>query len=369
MTDDHLDRRQFVGLALSLAATPSAARLASPGPSERGARQQRLGVALVGLGSLSTNQIAPALQRTTRCRLAAVVTGTPAKAARWQAQYGLPDRSVYDYATMGRLAENPDVDIVYVVTPNALHAEHTIAALRAGKHVLCEKPMEVSVAKCDAMIAAAKAAGRQLAVGYRCQFEPHHVEAARLARERVLGRVRRIDAGFGFTIGDPTQWRLNRALAGGGPLMDVGIYAIQTALTLAGEAPSAVSATTTRGDPAKFRDLEASMTVRLEFPNGVVADCRTSYVENYNGFTATAERGTFGIVPAYGYDGIRGTRSDGVPLRFAATDHFAVELDDFAGRILTNTPTPVPGEMGRRDVRIMMAAYDSARAGAPVRLA
>src|SRR5947208_10811170 len=175
---------------------------------------KKLGFALGGLGSLSTNQIAPALQKTKHCRLAGIVTGTPAKAVKWKAQYGIPDKNIYDYSTMHRMADNPDIDVVYVVTPNALHAEHTIAAAKAGKHVLCEKPMEVSSEKCQAMITAVKAAGRQLAIGYRCRFEPHHREMMRVASERELGDVRIIESGFGFQIGDPTQWRLKHALAG-----------------------------------------------------------------------------------------------------------------------------------------------------------
>jgi predicted dehydrogenase len=362
MTTSDIDRRRFLEIGAALAAARAL-------PALGALRQKPLGVALVGLGSLSTNQLAPALQKTKYCRLAGIVTGTPAKAERWKAQYGIPERSVYDYETMGRLAENPDVDVVYVVTPNALHAEHTVRALKAGKHVLCEKPMEVSVAKCDAMIDAAKAARKQLAIGYRCQFDPTHLETVRLARERVLGRLRRVEAEFGFTIGDPTQWRLDRARSGGGPLMDVGIYALQSARLLTGEEPASVTATTTNTNPAKFRDLEEAMTFTLTFPSGLVADCRTSYSENYNGFTATAERGQFGMRPAYNYDGNRGFRSDGAPMPPPNPDQFAVELDDFARRILTNTPTKVPGEEGRRDIRIMMAAYESARTGKTVRLA
>ena len=153
-----------------------------------------LGVALVGLGSLSTSQIAPALQKTRHCKLAGIVTGTPAKAAQWQAKYGLPNRSVYDYASMDRMADNPDIDIVYVVTPNAMHGEHSIKAARAGKHVFCEKPMEVTTARCQEMISACKSAARQLGIAYRCQFEPNHLECIRLAKERVFGRTLMIEA-------------------------------------------------------------------------------------------------------------------------------------------------------------------------------
>jgi len=354
-------RREFIEQAL-VAATLARA----PIPSAA----KPLGVALVGLGSLSTNQIAPALRKTTNCRLAGIVTGTPAKAARWKAEYGLPDRSVYDYATMERMADNHDIDIVYVVTPNALHAEHTIKAARAGKHVFCEKPMEVSVERCEAMIAACRSAKRQLAVAYRCQFEPHHLECVRIARERVFGPVRMIEAGFGFAIGDPTQWRLNHALSGGGPLMDVGIYALQTARMLAGEEPVAVSAVETKTDPVKFKSVEESMTFQLTFPGGVIADCRTTYkVSGVNRFTAYADRGAFGMEPAYNYSGNRGWRGDRQPLRFDEIDVFAAELDDFAAHVVAGTPSKVSGEEGLRDVRILMAAYESARTGKTVRLA
>ena len=367
MTRFDATRREFIARGAAFAASGALWR-ASLADATISGRQKQLGVALVGLGSLSTNQIAPALRKTANCRLAGIVTGTPAKAARWKAQYDIPDRSIYNYATMERMADNPDIDIVYVVTPNALHAEHTIKAARAGKHVLCEKPMEVSVERCRAMIAACKSAGRQLAVGYRCQFEPHHVETVRLARERVFGDVTLIDAGFGFSIGDPTQWRLNKALAGGGPLMDVGIYALQSTRMLTAEEPTQVSALQVKTDPVKFKEVEESMTFQLTFPSGIIADCRTSYKVNFNKFTAYAERGAFGMEPAYSYGGLKGWRSDAQPLHFDATDHFVVELDDFAQHIMTGTPTTVSGEEGLRDIRILMAAYESARTGRSVRL-
>ena len=329
-----------------------------------------LGFALVGLGSLSTNQIAPALQKTKNCRLAAIVTGTPAKAVAWKAKYNIPDRSIYNYDTMHQMAENKDIDVVYVVTPNALHAEHTIKAAKAGKHVLCEKPMEVSTAKCQAMIAAVKAAGRQLAIGYRCRFEPHHREMARLAQSRELGDVRIIESGFGFQIGDPTQWRLKKSLAGGGPLMDVGIYSIQSAEMIAGEYPIAVSAMESKTDPVKFKDVEETMTFELKFANKISAYCTTTYkVNGINRTTAFAEKGSFGLTPAFNYDGIKGWRSDGKELRFEEPDQFAHEMDDFASCIMAGRPTSVPGEMGLRDLRTMMAIYEAARTGKTVRLA
>ncbi len=364
----HESRRDFVKRAVVMGVSAPLLR-GSLTDLTAGIQSKPLGVALVGLGSLSTNQIAPALKKTTRCRLAGIVTGTPAKAARWKAEHGLADRSIYDYTTMHRMADNPDIDIVYVVTPNALHAEHTIAAARAGKHVLCEKPMETSVEKCEEMIAACRAAKRLLAIGYRCQFEPHHSEIVRLVRQRTFGDLRIIEAGLAFPIGDPSQWRLKRALAGGGPLMDVGIYALQSARMLTGEEPTLVSALEVKTDGVKFKEVEESMTFQLTFPSGVVAHCATSYkVPGINRVTAFADRGSFGLEPAYEYSGIRGWRSDKVPLRYDPIDQFAVEMDDFARCITTGAPTRVPGEEGLRDVRLLMAIYEAARSGRTVKV-
>jgi predicted dehydrogenase len=359
-------RRNFIKTTtVAAAAAPlvgSWARAAEP--------DKKLGFALVGLGNLSTNQIAPALQKTKNCRLAGIVTGTPAKAEKWKKQYNIPDANIYNYDTMGKMADNPDIDVVYVVTPNALHGDHTIKAANAGKHVLCEKPMEVSAARCEEMIAACRKAGRQLAIGYRCQFEPHHLECRRLAQEKTFGDLKLIEAGFGFAIGDPTQWRLKQALAGGGPLMDVGIYALQTACFLTGEDPILITAIATTTDPVKFKEVEESIAWQLRFPGGAIADCNCTYkFMARNSFTARAEKGWFGLDPAYYYNGTRGERSDRKQIEFPTIDQFAAEMDDFAQCIMSGKPTKVPGEQGLRDVKIMMAAYESARTGKAVSLA
>jgi predicted dehydrogenase len=328
------------------------------------ASARKLNFALAGLGSLSTNQIAPALQKTKHCRLAGIVTGTPAKAEKWKAQYNISEKNIYDYDTMEKLADNPDIDVVYVVTPNALHAGHTIKAAKAGKHVLSEKPMEVSAKKCQEMIDACAKAGRQLAIGYRCQFEPHHRECMRLAREKEFGDIKIVEAGFGFRIGDPNQWRLKHALAGGGALMDVGIYALQATRYIIGEEPTVVSAIETKTDPVKFKEVDESVAWQLKFPGGAIAYCSTSYnVNGINRYTAYADKGWFGLDPAYSYGGIAGRRSDNKPLRFDQVDHFATEMDDFAECILNNKPTRVSGEEGLRDVKILTAIYESIRQG------
>lgn len=360
-------RRDFIKTASIIAAgTPFLGALNSCAQGTG----KKLGFALVGLGSLSTHQIAPALQNTQFCRLAGIVTGHPQKAARWKAQYNIPDKNIYNYDTMDQMADNPDIDVVYVVTPNALHAEHTIKAARAGKHVLCEKPMEVSAEKCRQMIDECNKAGKQLAIGYRMHFEPNNLECIRLVREKVFGGAKVINAAFGFRMGDPTQWRLNHALAGGGCLMDVGIYALNASRYLTGEEPVEVSAFTTVTDPVKFSQVEESITWQAKFPSGIIAHCGSSYnAQGMSDLKVSAEDGWFKMDPNFLYHGNHGLRSDGQEINLTDIDQFAAEMDDFAQCILENRPTKVPGEEGLRDVKIMMALYESARTGKSVNLA
>ncbi|MBS0416863.1 MAG: Gfo/Idh/MocA family oxidoreductase [Proteobacteria bacterium] len=359
-------RRKFVFQAAALGAAPFISTRVTRALAA--AAERKLGFALCGLGSLSTDQIAPALRKTAHCRLAGIITGTPAKAARWQAQYNIPARNIYNYETMHRIADNADIDVVYVVTPNAIHLENALVAAKAGKHVFCEKPMEISVERCQQMIDAVKAANRLLGIGYRCRFEPHHLECMALARERHFGAVKVIDAHFGFNI-PPGVWRLKKDLAGGGPLMDVGIYCLQATRYISGEEPIWVSASTTKGDAARFSEVEESIVWESRFPSGTLSHCSSSYAAAPAGyFRVLAEQGWFGLDPAFNYGGLKGLRSDGRAINPNARDQFAVEMDDFARCILEQTPTRVPGEEGLRDVKIMMALYESARGGRPVAL-
>ncbi len=368
MKSSFTSRRDFLKTsALATACISFAGKFSTFAADEKPAR--KIGYALCGLGSLSTNQIAPALQETKFARLAGIITGSPKKAKAWQARYKLPDNCVYSYDTMAKLADNPDIDVIYVVTPNALHAAHTLAAAKAGKHILCEKPMEVSSAKCQQMIDACKAAGKQLAIGYRLHFEPNNLECVRLAREKVFGAVKYIEAGFGFHAGDPNQWRLKKELSGGGPLMDVGIYAIQAMRYISGEEPISVTATASTTDTEKFKDIEESITWQLKFPSGLLANGNSTYGFNgINRYTAHAENGSFGMEPAYSYHKLQGKRSDGELIQLPDLDQFALQMDDFAKCILENRPTRVPGEEGLRDIKIMMAIYESARTGKAVSL-
>jgi len=361
-------RRRFMqGATAAILAAPFIST--SSTRANAAASRKKLGVALCGLGGLSTNQIAPALLKSERCKLAGIVTGTPSKADAWRKKYDLPARSVYSYDTMNRMADNKDIDIVYVVTPNALHLQHTVAAAKAGKHVYCEKPLEISPERCQQMIDAVKAAGRMLGTAYRCRFEPHHQECMRIAREKELGEVRIIEAGFGIDVGRPDQWRLNHALSGGGALMDVGVYALQATRYLTGEEPVLVSATETKTDAVKFKEVDETVLWTTKFPSGAVAYCTASFkVGGIKNFRANADKGWFELDPAYYYGGIKGSRSDGKPLSFPEIDMFTAQIDDFARCIEEQKPTIVSGEEGLRDVRIMTAIYESIRTGRAVKV-
>ncbi|GAB2967491.1 Gfo/Idh/MocA family oxidoreductase [Hymenobacter coalescens] len=374
-------RRQFIrSTALALGGTLLGAHaLARPldwltiepgfGEASLAALQQgrKLGVALVGLGKYSGGQLAPALQQTQLCRLTGIVTGTSAKATRWQQQYGLAARSTYDYKTFDRIADNPDIDIVYIVLPNALHAEYTVRALQAGKHVICEKPMATTVADAQRMIQASQQAGKKLSIGYRLHFEPHHREVMRLGQQQAYGPVQRLLADNGFRFNNDTPWRVDRTLSGGGPLMDMGIYCLQGALYTKGQVPVSVTAKfAPNTNKQLFREVEPGVDWQLQFADGAVADCRTSYAENMNSrLRAEAAKGWFELQPAFGYGGIEGRSSQG-PMNIRNVNQQAAQMDDFADCVLNDKPTRVPGEMGLRDVQLLLAIYRAAETGQKV---
>lgn len=324
--------------------------------------QRKLGIALVGLGNYATNNLAPALQETQYCELRGIVTGTPEKAEKWKAQYNIPESNIYNYDNYDQIADNPDIDIVYVVLPNSMHAEYSIRASQAGKHVICEKPMAISVKECEDMIAAAKAADKQLAIGYRLQYEANTLEMMRLGQEAVYGKVKLIEAGFGFRLDNPERWRMQKALAGGGPMMDVGIYVIQGACYVTGEVPVAVTAQAFKTQPDIYKDIEETLLWQMEFPGGAAASCTTSYACNMERLRANAERGWFELSPAYGYGPLKGKTHEG-PLELPHRTHQAVHMDAISKSILEGKPNTVPGEMGLRDMKIIEAVYRAMETG------
>ncbi|MEX8549321.1 MAG: Gfo/Idh/MocA family oxidoreductase [Mucilaginibacter sp.] len=323
---------------------------------------KKLGIALVGLGNYAGGQLAPALQQTKNCYLAGIVTGTPEKAKTWSAKYNIPQKNIYNYQNFDSIAQNPDIDIVYVVLPVSMHKEYTIRAAKAGKHVICEKPMALNAADCREMIMACKQANRMLSIGYRLHFEPHNLEVMRLGQKQVLGKVTQLETANGFTWGGPPTWRLKKAMSGGGGLMDMGIYAIQGARYTLGQEPIAVKATQEKTKPELFKDVDETVFWELEFPGGLVTKGKSSYNNNWGYLKAKTEKGFFELEPAYGYGGIDGRTSNG-PMNIPNVIQQALQMDDFANCVITKKPTRVPGEEGLKDMLVVDAIYRSLDSG------
>lgn len=343
----------------------------------RGAAQPvdvpKLGYAVVGLGSYAVNQIMPQFANCRHSKLVALVSGTPEKLETLGAKYGIPRTHRYSYANYDRIRDNPDIDVVYVVLPNALHAEYSIRASQAGKHVMCEKPMAVSSAEAEAMIAAAKKAGRKLMIGYRSQFEPNNRRAIELVKSGAIGPARLVTAEHGFPI-SPNQWRLDPKLSGGGSLMDIGIYSLQAARYLTGEEPMAVSAmeSTDRSDP-RFRSVEDRIDFQLRFPSGALANCVSSYTSHHNGYRVTGPQGWVGMEPATSYGGHRlWLRQKGqtqeITLPDGPPNQWVGQLDEMALSLAEKREPIASGEEGLRDMRLVEAIYKSAREGRTVTL-
>jgi glucose-fructose oxidoreductase len=371
-TRNRLSRRNFLHTA---GTTLAAAGLASPRadaqvpnirlPEVPG---RQIGFALVGLGSLAINQLMPAFAQSRRAKLVGFVSGRPEKARQLAQLYGVDPRNIYNYDNYERIAENPAIDVIYVVLPNSMHAEYTIRALKAGKHVLCEKPMANTPEDCEKMIAAAKAANRKLMVGYRVRYEPFNQALIAYAKETTeAGPTRLILADAGFNIGDPTQWRLRRQMAGGGSLMDIGIYALNAARYLTGEEPVAVNAMmhSTPNDP-RFTEVEENIMFQLRFPSGILANCGSSYGGGVNRHRVVKQRGAAELEPASSYTGLRMRvwRGGNIEERvLPQRNHFAGELDHFADCIINDTAPLTPGEEGLKDMRIIKAIYEAAQSG------
>lgn len=324
-------------------------------------KDNKLGIALVGLGTYSEGQLAPALQETKHCHLAGIVSGSREKLDKWQQQYNLSHDCCYTYENFDTIRDNPAIDIVYVVLPNSLHAEYVIRAAKAGKHVICEKPMATTVEDCDRMIAACKEAGRMLSVGYRLHFEPHHKEVIRLGQEKVFGKINLVEADH--SLSEVKGWRLDKALAGGGPLMDVGIYCVQAVRYATGMEPVAVTAQEAfKHDHEKFATVEEAIAWQMEMPDGTVAKCASSYSVKKSSLRVEAEAGWFELNPAYPYQGVKGKTSSG-EMNFPQVYQQALQMDDFALCIKEGRPTSVPGEEGRQDVKILQAIYKAMETG------
>lgn len=351
---------------------PKSASTPTPLPPE-----QRVGYALVGLGHLTLEELLPAFGECKKSKPVALVSGSPEKLRKVAAQYGIRPENCYSYQDYDKLKNNAQVQAIYIVLPNSLHAEYTIRGAQAGKHILCEKPMANSARECELMIEACKKAQVKLMVAYRIQYEPTNRAVHDMVRQNKFGKPKYIQAQNSQSSANPDHWRHKKALAGGGALPDIGLYCLNTARYLLGTEPTEVFAYqySTPGNEL-FREVEEHMSFQLRFPGGVVVDSITNY-NTYDSrfYRVNTERGWIHVDNAYAYHGqqLKTGQADGAAktenhISIPAKNQFATEIDHFSECILTNKPPRTPGEEGLQDQRIMEALYQSAREGRPVKL-
>jgi glucose-fructose oxidoreductase len=333
-------------------------------------RKEKIGVALVGLGYYSTDLLAPALQQTEHCYLAGIVTGTPAKAVAWKEKYNIPEKNIYNYENFDTIADNPDIDVVYVVLPPSMHEEYVIRASNAGKHVWCEKPMAVTSKECQNMINACKKNKVQLTIGYRLQHEPNTQKYRSIIQNNKLGKVEHVTCEAGYRENRTDHWKQKKEM-GGGVIYDMGVYAIQGArLGTNMEPVSIVSASAISTRPEIYKNGLADMvTAKLAFPGGVMADIKTSFAEGTNFLTVECEKGDIAMKPYSAYAGVKGESPLGVINHpYQVPWQQANQMDDDAMAIIENKAPLVPGEEGLRDIRIVEAILESAKKGKSVKI-
>ncbi len=324
-----------------------------------------LKVAIMGLGGYGT-RVAEAMSACKMARLTGVISGTPSKVSAWQSKYNISQENCYNYDNFDAIKDNPDIDAVYVITPNGLHHNQVIRIAKAGKHVICEKPMAINATEGQEMVDACRKAGVKLLVGYRMHFEPKTLEIIRMREAGEFGQLLFFQGLSGFRIGDPNQWRLNRDLSGGGAMMDIGIYSVNGARYMIGEDPVWVTAQETKTDRAKFKDgVDETIQFQLGFPGGAVASCLSTYSLNYlDRFFISGANGFAELLPATGYGPIQGRTHKG-ELTQPHITHQTLQMEEMACIILQDKKPVVPVDGGEavKDLKLIDAIYEAARTG------
>jgi predicted dehydrogenase len=329
-----------------------------------------LRVAIMGLGSYGT-RVADAMQACKAAKLTGVISGTPAKIKTWQSKYNMEEKNCYNYENFDAIKNNPDIDAVYIITPNGLHHEHCLRVAKAGKHVICEKPLAINAMEAQEMVEECKKANVKLLVGYRMHVEAKTLEIVRMRKEGEFGKVKFFQGLCGFSIGDPNQWRLNKKLAGGGAMMDIGIYAVNGSRYMIGEEPIWVTAQETKTNLEKFKEgVDETIQFQLGFPSGAVASCLSTYaMNNLDRFFLTGEKGFAEMRPSSGYGPIQAQTHLG-ELTQAHITHQTVQMEEMAAMILENKQPVVAmdGAEGVRDMKIIDGIYQAIRTGKKVEL-
>ncbi len=339
----------------------SAATATAAAPASAPEKNRKLGIALLGLGSYAKGQIAPSLQFTQHCQLAGIITGSPEKIPEWQSSYGIKDENVYTYDNLEEIADNPEIDVIYVITPTATHKDFAVRAAKAGKHVWCEKPMAMTPQDCQAIIDACAENNVRLSIGYRMLHEPNTQSLIELTKQQAYGKITEATAEAGYAGSDPPTdyWRGQRAM-GGGALYDMGVYTVNGLRYGTQMSPLAVL------EARQERPTEVDVTTEyvLEYANGLRARGWTSVVEDNNRLRIEAERGWYELSPLQSYGGVKGETSDGKLLGPAISGkQQTLQMDNDALAILNDSPVRAPGSMGKDDIRVIRAVIESAETG------
>lgn len=325
---------------------------------------KRIGYAVVGLGSIAETAVLPAFRNSKTSKLVALVSHDRSRAQKLGAKFGV--KNCYAYANYDECLSQPDVDAVFVASVNGAHAEQTIRAAEAGKHVLCEKPMANSVEDCRRMVEACRANRVRLMIAYRKYFEPGSVALKKLVSSGKLGRLRHIFSTYTEHVdpGKAKTWQLNRKLAGGGSLMDIGIYCVNTMRWLAGSDPIEATAQRWTDDPKRFSDVEDSIAFRLTHPNGLVCQGLSSYSSMAASFVQVhGDRGWAALNPAFAFEEERRLfgkiQGRWFEQKFKVIDEFVLELNAFTKSIHQGRDPEPDGMEGMRDIATIEAIYRS----------
>jgi predicted dehydrogenase len=332
-------------------------------------QEKPVGWAVLGLGGYATYAMMPAIAKSKNAKLVALISGSNDKLQRYGKQYGIDEKNLYLYERMEEIKNNPEIEVVYVITPPATHPGFVARAANAGKHVCSEKPMAPTVADCQAMIDVCKKNGRLLQIGYRSHYDATNMRAIRYGRSGELGKIKSLSSDHGFNMA-PGTWRTERALAGGGSMMDIGIYSLQALRYLSGQEPVEVTAKITNppNDP-RFKDVEDTVDFTLRFPSGLEGKGTSGYSwePGKSQYEVVFEKGTLRAQPATAYRNNRLTL-DGQPVQVEANDQFIAQVEHFSDCIRNRRRVKTPGEEGLRDIRIIQAIYEAARTGKAVRV-
>jgi glucose-fructose oxidoreductase len=335
------------------------------GKSNSSSRSRKVRYAVVGLGHIAQAAVLPAFRHASRnSELVALVSGHPQKLQVLGRRYRV--EHLCGYEDFDALMADDVCDAVYIALPNDMHRDFTVRAARAGKHVLCEKPMAMRARDCEAMIRVTRSARVKLMIAYRLHFERANLEAIRLAHAGRLGELRFFSSDFSMQVAKENI-RLDRE-KGGGPIYDIGVYCINAARYMMGEEPTAVMAAATRSRDPRFREVDETLVGVMRFKDERIASFTCSFgAADRSTFTLTGTRGSITLDPAYEYaQGLAYTLRLGdreKPKRFAKSDQFAPELLYFSDCIRNDRQPEPSGEEGLADVRIIEAMQRSARSG------